>query len=117
VVAYLDDIVVYSNTLEKHIEHIRSILECLAQADLYIKWEKYEFHKPETTFVEFIIGRGGVRMDPGKVAAVTSWPTPRTRHEFESFLGFANFYRRFIRFYSRIAQDITSLLWGKNKFV
>jgi hypothetical protein len=117
VVAYLDDIVVYSNMLEEHMEHVWNILECFAQADLYIKWEKCEFYKLETTFMGFIVGREGVRMDSGKVAAITSWPTPRTKRELESFLSFTNFYRQFIQSYSRIARSITSLLWGKNKFV
>jgi hypothetical protein len=56
VVAYLNDIIVYSNTFEEYVEHVRSILEFLAQADLYIKWEKCEFHKLETIFVGFIVG-------------------------------------------------------------
>jgi len=114
-VAYLDDIVVYSDTLKEHTQHVRAILERLAKANLFVQLEKCEFHTPETTFLGFIVGRGVVRMDSEKVAAVTDWPTPRTRCELEAFLGFANFYRQFIRAHSRKARGMTNLLWGKKK--
>jgi hypothetical protein len=102
-VALLDDIIVYSNTLEEHTAQVQKVLERLAQSDLFVQLDKCEFHKPETAFLEYIVGREGIRMDPEKVTTITNWPTSRSRRELESFLDFANFYQRFIQAYSRIA--------------
>lgn len=109
VVAYLDDILIYSKTEAEHIQHVRKVLEKLRIAKLLLKPEKCEFHQEETHFLGFIVGRHGVRMDPIKVEAVLSWPTPGTVKEVQSFLGFANFYRRFIKNYSAVAKALTDL--------
>jgi hypothetical protein len=107
VVAYLDDILVYSETLEDHIQHVKKVLEKLRIAKLLLKPEKCEFHKEELKFLGYIVGRHGIRMDPAKVEAVLSWPTPKTVKEVQAFMGFANFYRRFIKGYSAVAKPLT----------
>jgi RNase H-like domain found in reverse transcriptase/Reverse transcriptase (RNA-dependent DNA polymerase)/Integrase zinc binding domain/Chromo (CHRromatin Organisation MOdifier) domain/gag-polyprotein putative aspartyl protease len=109
VVAYLDDILVFSRTEDEHIEHIRKVLQKLRQKDLRLKPEKCEWHKAELMFLGFIIGRNGIKMDPKKIEAVISWPTPKTVKEIQSFLGFANFYRRFIAGYSKVASPMSDL--------
>ena len=67
VVAYLDDILVYSRTLEEYQLHISKVLECLGVRDLRLKPEKYKFYKEEVDFLGFIIGRNGIRIDPAKL--------------------------------------------------
>ena len=108
--AYLDDIMIYSNTLEEHKEHVRQVLARLRSKNLFVKLEKCQFHTDTTEFLGFIISPKGISMDPKKVEAITSWPTPTCQKDVMSFLGFANFYRRFVRSFSRIATPLTALL-------
>jgi hypothetical protein len=109
-VVYLDDLLIYSDTLEEHKKHIRLVLQRLQDAGLYLKPEKSVFHAQKISFLGFIISPEGVSMDPVKVEAITSWPEPQSAHDIQVFLGFANFYRRFIQKYSKIAAPLTNLL-------
>ena len=109
VTVYLDDIVVYSETLREHKLHVSKVLKALTKADLQVKPEKTEFHKQEIEFLGFIIGKDGIKMDPKKVEAVITWPTPKSVKDIQSFLGFANFYRRFIKDYSKEAEPLTQM--------
>ncbi|KAK3574288.1 hypothetical protein QTP86_004365 [Hemibagrus guttatus] len=115
VIAYIDDILVYSKSLEEHVLHVREVLSRLQRHHLYVKLEKCEFHRRTVTFLGYVISQRGVEMDMVKVRAVTDWPAPTTVRELQRFLGFANFYRRFIRNYSSVAGPLTSLLRGKPK--
>jgi hypothetical protein len=109
VVVYLDDILVYSKTYDEHVRDVRKVLQALADAKMKIKPEKTEFHKTEVKFLGYIVSREGLKMDQKKVEAVTSWPKPNTVKEVQSFLGFANFYRQFIKDYSKVAAPLTEL--------
>ncbi len=111
VIAYVDDILIYSKS--EHIEHVRTILSRLLKHQLYVKAEKCEFHVQNTTFLGYHISHQGVEMDTSKIQAVTECPQPSTIKEIQRFIGFANFYRCFIRNYSMIASPLTSLLKGK----
>ncbi|KAK3568300.1 hypothetical protein QTP86_003140 [Hemibagrus guttatus] len=115
VIAYIDDILVYSSSMEEHVRMVREVLGRLQQHHLYAKLEKCEFHRSTVTFLGYVISRHGVEMDVVKVQAVTEWPAPTSVRELQRFLGFANFYRRFIRNYSSVAGPLTSLLRGKPK--
>ncbi|KAK3518632.1 hypothetical protein QTP70_006074 [Hemibagrus guttatus] len=115
VIAYIDDILVYSTSMEEHVRHVQEVLSRLQRHHLYLKLEKCEFHRTTVTFLGYVISRQGVEMDAVKVQAVTEWPIPTTVRELQRFLGFANFYRRFIRNYSSVAGPLTSLLRGKPK--
>ncbi|KAK3545984.1 hypothetical protein QTP70_018816 [Hemibagrus guttatus] len=95
--------------------HVREVLSRLQQHHLYVKLEKCEFHWATVTFLGYMISRRGVEMDVVKVRVVTDWPAPTMVRELQRFLGFANFYRRFIRNYSSVAGRLTSLLRGKPK--
>ncbi|KAI2654625.1 Transposon Tf2-9 polyprotein [Labeo rohita] len=113
VIAYIDDILVYSKSAEEHVHHVRTVLTRLLKNQLYVKAEKCEFHVPQTSLLGYHISHQGVKMDTAKVQAVTEWPQPSTVKELQRFLGFANFYRRFICDYSMVAAPLTSLLKGK----
>ncbi|KAL2887161.1 Retrotransposable element Tf2 155 kDa protein type 1 [Ceratocystis lukuohia] len=107
--AYLDDILIYSRTCEEHTEHIRAVLKRLCAAGLYLQAPKCEFYCTETKFLGLIVGRDGIRMDPAKVATARNWPTPKSLTDTQVFLGFGNFYRRFIRDFSSLVAPLTRL--------
>ena len=109
-VIYLDDFLVYSDNLKEHRKHVQLVLERLWEAGLYLKPSKCKFHKEEVEFLGFIVGKNGIRMDPSKVDSSISWPVPKSVHDIRMFLGLTNFYRRFIRGFSRIMAPITKLL-------
>ncbi|KAK3523863.1 hypothetical protein QTP70_010507 [Hemibagrus guttatus] len=113
VVAYIDDILIYSKSEEEHQGHVRTVLTRLLENQLYVKAEKCEFHVQRTSFLGYNVSYQGVEMDNSKITAVTEWPRPTTVKELQRFLGFAHFYRRFIRNYSITAAPLTSLLKGK----
>ncbi|KAL0146463.1 hypothetical protein M9458_058231 [Cirrhinus mrigala] len=113
VIAYIDDILIYSKSEAEHINHVRTVLSRLLENQLYVKAEKCEFHVNQTSFLGYYISHQVIKMDTAKVQAVTEWPQPTTIKELQRFLGFANFYRRFIRNYSTVASPLTSLLKGK----
>lgn len=109
-VVYLDDVLIYSKNEQEHESHVRQVLEALLKAGLYVKGEKCEFSVTTTKYLGFIVTPDGLTMDPAKVEAVKNWPVPQNVTEVQSFLGFANFYRRFIDKYSRIAASLFTLL-------
>ena len=113
----LDDVIVFFESLSDHVPHVRSILEVLRQHKLYAKVEKCEFHKDQMTFVGYLVSQEGIGMDPAKVSAVLDWPSPKTVKEVQSYLGFANFYRKFINNYSALTTPLTSLTRKATKFV
>ena len=78
--------------------------------------EKCYFDKEEIDFLGLIITEKGIRMDPNKVKAVTTWPTPMTKRELQQFLGFVNFYQRFVKGFAKIAKPLTKLM-GKNEWL
>ncbi|KAL0179864.1 hypothetical protein M9458_025306 [Cirrhinus mrigala] len=97
VIAYIDDILIFSKSEAEHITHVRAVLSRLLDHQLYVKAEKCEFHVHQTSFLGYQVSHQGVKMDSSKIQAVTEWPQPSTIKELQRFLGFANFYRRFIR--------------------
>ncbi|KAL0154036.1 hypothetical protein M9458_050695, partial [Cirrhinus mrigala] len=110
VIVYIDDILVYSNTYDEHITHVRAVLQRLISHQLYAKEEKCEFHLDKISFLGYVISPEGVSMDEQKVNAVLNWPRPKTLKELQRFLGFSNFYRRFIRHFSTVAAPLTAMV-------
>ena len=108
--AYLYDILVYSKMLEDHRAHVKRVLEVLSKAGLHLKPEKCHFHKTEVKYLGLIISADGVKMDPAKVKAIVNWESPHNLHTDRAFLGFANFYRRFIVGYSRVVAPMVALM-------
>ena len=109
VVVFLDDILVYSRSEAEHIKHVRLVLQRLLENRLYVKAEKCEFHSPSVEFLGHIIEKGSVRADPKKVQAVKDWEQPKDRAQLRRFLGFANFYRKFILNFSQVAAPLHAL--------
>ncbi len=115
VIVYIDDILIYSRNLVDHRHHVAQVLQKLRLFRLYLKLEKCEFHRPTVQFLGYIIGREGIQINQGKVTAVAEWPTPQMIKELQRFLGFDNFYRRFIKGFSLVTAPLTTLLRGKPK--
>uniref|UniRef100_A0A8C7WRQ0 Gypsy retrotransposon integrase-like protein 1 n=1 Tax=Oryzias sinensis TaxID=183150 RepID=A0A8C7WRQ0_9TELE len=117
VFVYLDDILIYSPNLSQHTHHVRLVLERLLANQLFVKTEKCEFHASTVSFLGYIFEAGNIKPDPAKIEAVANWEPPESRKKLQQFLGFANFYRRFIRNYSSIASPLTQLTSTKRPFV
>ncbi|KAL0149260.1 hypothetical protein M9458_055494, partial [Cirrhinus mrigala] len=116
VFVYLDDILIFSSSLQVHAQHVRQVLKRLLENQLYVKAEKCVFHTKSVSFLGHIISAEGIKADPAKVRAVAEWPTPDSRKALQRFLGFANFYRRFIRNFSLVAAPLTALTSPKIPF-
>ncbi len=92
------------------------MLQRLLENGLFVKAEKCAFHAQSVPFLGFIVSPEGVRMDPDKVKAVVSWPTPDSRKALQRFQGFENFYRHFIHNFSQLAAPLTALTSTKTAF-
>ena len=110
VVVFIDDILIYSQSIEEHVEHLRTVLQTLREKQLYAKFKKCEFWLEEVSFLGHIISGKGIAVDPAKVDAVLAWKSPTNVTEIRSFLGLAGYYRRFIEGFSQKAAPMTKLL-------
>jgi hypothetical protein len=117
--AYIDDILIYSSgTLVEHQDQVRRVLGRLREAGLQVDIDKCEFEVKSTKYLGFVLEAGkGIRMDPDKVSAIKDWIAPTSVKGVRSFLGFANFYRRFIEGFSSMAQPLTDLTQKDVPFV
>ncbi|KAF4569440.1 hypothetical protein EYR36_009231 [Pleurotus pulmonarius] len=113
VIIYLDDILIYTKTREEHRRVLKRVLEILQRNKLFLRADKCDFEQTKVEYLGVVISEGKIEMDPVKVSGVADWPTPRTRTELQSFLGFVNFYRRFIKDYSHIARPLFDLTCAK----
>lgn len=110
VLAYVDDILVFTTgSLEQHVKDVQAVFERLATTTFKTAPEKCEFHKKSVKFLGFIIGTDGVKIDPEKTKSIEEWPTPKTVRDIQSFLGLANYNRKFIPEYSKVAIPLTKL--------
>jgi RNase H-like domain found in reverse transcriptase/Reverse transcriptase (RNA-dependent DNA polymerase) len=111
-IVYLDDIFVYSEDLVTYKHYVAKVLERLRKYRLYAKLLKCKFNVNKVDFLGFILGPDSVVMEQSRIQTIQEWPEPRTVYEVQVFLGFANFYWRFIAGYSRVAAPLTSMLQG-----
>jgi hypothetical protein len=115
-VVFIDDILVYSPTAEEHEHHLRTVLEKLAQYQLYTKFSKCEFWLQKVAFLGHVLSAEGVTVDSAKIEAVKEWDQPHNVKEVRSFLGLAGYYHRFIENFSKIAHPMTNLLKKTKEF-
>jgi hypothetical protein len=119
VVVYFDDILIYSKSLEEHLDHLRAVFNALRDARLYGNLEKCTFCTNRVAFLGYVVTAQGIEVDPAKIEAIESWPQPKTVTQVRSFLGLAGFYRRFVKDFGSIAAPLNELtkkdvpfVWG-----
>ncbi|WVZ80840.1 hypothetical protein U9M48_028286 [Paspalum notatum var. saurae] len=124
VVVYFDDILIYSKTMEEHLEHLSVVFDALRTARLFGNMEKCTFCTQRVSFLGYVITPKGIEVDSSKIDAIWDWPTPTTVTQIRSFLGLAGFYRRFVRDFSSIAAPLHELTkkgvpfaWGNSQAV
>ncbi|GBG64149.1 hypothetical protein CBR_g40848 [Chara braunii] len=114
VLVYLDDILVYSRTLEEHLRHLRDVLDCLRRHGFYAKLSKCRFAQHKVNFLGHYVSDQGLYMDDAKITAIAEWPAPTSAKQLRSFLGLTSYYSNFIRGYARYSYVLTSTLLRKN---
>jgi hypothetical protein len=110
VVVYIDDILIYSGSLEEHAEHLRKAFQRLRENKLYAKLEKCKFGVTEVDFLGHRIIEEGLKMDDHKVKAILDWEPPKLVPALKSFLGLASYYHKFIKNFVKMATPLTNLL-------
>jgi hypothetical protein len=115
VAVYLDDILIYNKTWEKHLQHIQQVLHTLRQHKLYGKLEKCSFSIDRVHYLGYKFDRHGLHVDPTKIQVICDWPTPTTLIELQNFLGLTNFYRRFVLGFSHITWALSQVTRGGGK--
>lgn len=115
--AYLDDLLIYTPEGVDHEKVVEEVLQILQSHSIWLKPEKCKFSKKEIEYLGLLISKNKVRMDPLKVSAVSDWPIPRNVNQIQRFLGFSNFYRRFISNFSKITRPLHDLTKDDTPFV
>ena len=117
VIIYMDDIFIFTKELADNIRNTRQILKRLKEHDLYLKPEKCSFWTNEVEYLGMIIKENQIGIDPVKLKGIADWPQPETVKQVRSFLGFGNYYRRFIQNYSDLTKPLNDLLHKDTKFI
>ena len=102
VMAYTDDIVIATETIEDHMVRLLEVFECLREAGFKMRVAKCDFMKSEIKYLGRVVSAEGIKPDPKAVAKLRDWEVPRNKTEMQSFLGFANYYREFIPWYAKL---------------
>jgi len=110
VAAFVDNVLVGTETEEGHDEIVEEILRRLEENDLYIKPEKYVWKVKKIRFLDVVIGPSRIEIEKEKVDGVLSWPEPRNTKDVRKFLGFTNYYRRFIKDFAQVARPMNVLM-------
>jgi hypothetical protein len=116
VIIYMDDILIFANNQEDLLKRTEMVLQWLQEHNLFWKPKKWEFNKTTMEYLGLIIQEGKLSMDPVKLSGIWDWPTPNMVKQVWGFLGFANFYRQFIKKFSKLVLPLNNLLWKDTKF-
>ena len=111
IVIYLDDILIYLNSMSKHHWYVKEVLKYLCKTGLYAKAKKYKFHFKLVEYLKYIFFPSGLTMSDDKVKIIQDWPEPKKIKDIQSFLDFANFYCQFTFNYSDIVILLIYLTW------
>jgi hypothetical protein len=117
VMVLIDDILIYSKSMEEHEEHLLIVLQLLQEHQLYTMFSKYEFWIKEVPFLGYVVSPEGIMVDRNKVEEVLDWMSPTFVSEVQSVVGLVGYYRRFIPNFSNVAKPITKLLKKGNKYI
>ena len=115
--AYVDDIIIWSSSLEQHRRDVRAVLERLREQGFSINIEKCEFHVTETRYLGHILSTTGIRPDPRKVQALLDWPMPRSTLDVHQFHGLGSYYRAYVEGFAKLAKPLTNLMRKDTPFV
>ena len=115
--AYIDDVIIYSDTWEEHLKIIREFFERLSRAMLTINLSKSEFGQAQVTYLGHIVGQGEVKPVSAKVEAIANFPRPESKKQLMRFLGMAGYYRRFCPNFAAVTEPLTQLLSKRIKFI
>ena len=110
VLVFLDDILIYSPSMELHLHHLEQVLQTLRKHHLHLKQSKCTFAQDSLEYLGHIISATGVSTDPSKISDMLKWPTPTTMTELRGFLGLTGYYRRFVKGYGTLAKPLTQIL-------
>ena len=116
VIIFIDDILVYSHTMEEHELHLKFVLQKLREKKIYAKFSKCEFWLRKGAFLGHVVSEEGIYVDPSTVEAVSQWKQPRNLTKVQSFLGLAGYYQRFVDGFLKIAAPMTTLTYKNVKF-
>ena len=114
--AYIDDVIIYSDTWEVHLRIIRSFFERLSEAKLTVNLAKSEFAQAHVTYLGHVVGQGQVKPVDAKISAISDFPRPESKKQLMRFLGMAGYNRKFCPNFSAVAEPLTQLLSKKAKF-
>lgn len=118
-IIYMDDILIFTDDLTTHRLVTRQVLSVLQKHNLFLKPEKCQFEASEIEFLVVVISQNQLKMDPKKIEALVDWPTPQCKKDVQQFLGFVNFYRRFVKDFAKTARPLNHLCgsspWSWNK--
>jgi len=116
VAVFVDDVLVRIETEEEHNEIVEEMLRRLEENDLYVKPEKCAWKVQKVNFLGVVMGQGKIEMEEDKMAGVLNWPVPKTARDVRKFLGLANYYRRFVKDFTKLAQFLNNLMKKEEKW-
>ena len=112
--AYVDDVLIYTETLAEHLVSLRQVYDILRNERFFVNPEKCSYGQPEVEYCGVLLGSNGISPQPKKLMAVYVWPTPNNPQDIKSFLGLCRFYQRFVPDYATAAAPMTDLMRKKN---